>query len=478
VTALQDSTRLHPTQAWERLERAEAESHLRSTQVAILSEVGRALQRTLETDEILLVILTAVTAGDGLGFNRAFLLLADEAGSNLTARMAVGPSNRDEAELIWKAMEQEGRSLGDILRRVSVKTGSRNRGIMKIAERLAVPVSAGDNIIARSLADSTSCLADAGDLRPEVRAVASILGGDHFLVVPLVAEGRRLGAILADNFITGRRIRQEDARLLETLASQGALAIVNASLHRKLRERVLELERLHEELTVNQLQLLRAERLVAAGQLAAVLAHDLKAPLVSIGLMARAAACGESDAGAVKATLERIGKEILRVEEYLKDFARSAGGGTRKSELIDAGELIDGCLGLLRGLMARNGVESVVNLGHGRVRVRGSAVELRQAMTNLLHNSVEAMPGGGRITVSTAADSGSLRILVGDTGGGIPEEHRARVFSPFFTTKSEGSGLGLLIAKRIVTSHGGRISLDSTGTSGTCFSIELPTAAK
>ena len=138
--------------------------------------------------------------------------------------------------------------------------------------------------------------------------MASILGNDHFLVVPLVAEGKRLGAIVADNFITGRRIRQEDARLLETLASQAALAIVNASLHRRLRERVQELERLHEELTVNQLQLLRAERLVAAGQLAAVLAHDLKAPLVSIGLMARAAASGDSDPAAVKETLERIGR--------------------------------------------------------------------------------------------------------------------------------------------------------------------------
>ena len=127
---MQDSTRLRPTQpparlpaqAWERLERAEAESRARSTQVTILSEVGRALQRTLDIDEILLAILTAVTAGDGLGFNRAFLLLADEAGRNLTARMAVGPSNRDEAELIWKAMEQEGHSLGDMLKRVSVRT--------------------------------------------------------------------------------------------------------------------------------------------------------------------------------------------------------------------------------------------------------------------------------------------------------------------------------------------------------------------
>ena len=86
------------------------------------------------------------------------------------------------------------------------------------------------------------------------------------------------------------------------------------------------------------------------------------------------------------------------------------------------------------------------------------------------------MPDGGTLTIRTAVEHTMLKISVRDTGNGIPEEHKSRVFSPFFTTKPDGSGLGLVIAKRIVTSHGGRISLESAVGVGTCFHIHLPVA--
>jgi len=458
------------------LERVEAESRGKSAQVALLSEVGRALQRTMEIDEILLVILTAVTAGDGLGFNRAFLLLADDAGSAICGRTAVGPSSAHEADLIWRAMKHEGRSLGEMLSRLSAEERGRRGGIVNLAERLSLSASPADNIVARSLHESKSYIVSRALELREARHIASVIGNDHFLVVPLVAEGKKLGAIVADNFVTGRPILQEDVRLVETFASQAALAILNASLHRKLQERVRELERAGEELTHRHLQLLTAERLVAAGGLAATLVHDLKAPIVSIGLMAKAAASGLAGGGPMKETLEKIAQEIVRIEEYLRDFARSAGKGARKIEMIDVGSLTDDCLNVLRGVIAKGRVEVVLDLNHGEARVKGSRVELRQMIVNLLHNSLEAMPDGGRITVSTSVEGAMLRLSIEDTGTGIPEEHRARIFSPFFTTKAEGSGLGLVIAKRIVMSHGGRISLQSTEGLGTRLSIDLPAA--
>jgi two-component system NtrC family sensor kinase len=178
----------------------------------------------------------------------------------------------------------------------------------------------------------------------------------------------------------------------------------------------------------------------------------------------------------MKETLEKIAQEIVRIEEYLRDFARSAGKGARKIEMIDVGSLTDDCLNVLRGVIAKGRVEVVLDLNHGEARVKGSRVELRQMIVNLLHNSLEAMPDGGRITVSTSVEGAMLRLSIEDTGTGIPEEHRARIFSPFFTTKAEGSGLGLVIAKRIVMSHGGRISLQSTEGLGTRLSIDLPAA--
>jgi signal transduction histidine kinase len=456
-----------------RLGRVEAESRSKSSQVALLSEVGRALQRSMDIDRILAVILTAATAGAGLGFNRAFLLLVDEADSTIRGRMAVGPSHAKEAALIWKAMEMEARSLADMLSISPAEAGER-RGIMAVADRLVFPISPDGNIVARSLDEHASFVVDSARDVPDARALASILGSDQFLVVPLVAEGKKLGAIVADNFITGLRMLPEDIRLLEAFASQAAQAIVNASLLKRLQDRVKELEEAHQELTHNHLQLLRAERMVAAGGLAGALIHDLKAPIVSIGLMARAAASGLAEASPLRETLDQISQEIIRIEEYLKKFARSAGTGTSKTENLDIARLAGDCLGTVRGLVERNRIKVVTNLGHGEARVRANRVELRQVMVNLLHNAVEAMPDGGTVTVTSAVEGGALKVSVEDTGTGISDQDRARVFSPFFTTKAEGSGLGLVIARRIVTSYGGRITLDSKEGVGTRFSIYLP----
>lgn len=451
-------------------------SGAKSAQVTLLAEVGRALQRTLEIDEILHVILTAVTMGDGLGFNRAFLLMVDETSSFVRGRMGVGPSHPNEAELIWKAIDEEDRPLSEMLSGRSRRSGEHDRGIMELAERLVFKLSGEDNIIARSLENGTSCVVTKGrDLR-EARPIADVLGSDHFLVVPLIAEEKKLGAIIADNFVTGRRIREEDVRLLETFASQAGLAILNASLHWNLRQRVAELERAHEELTHNQLQLLRAERMLAAGGLAATLIHDLKAPVISIGLMARATAAGLAGPGPVKDTLERIGQEIMRIEDYLKHFARSAGKAAGKTERVNVSSLVRDALGALRGVMAGSRVESAADLAHGDHKIAANKSELRQVLINLLYNSVEAMPDGGKVTIRTAVEQGFVRISVSDTGKGIPEELKARVFSPFFTTKAEGSGLGLVIAKRTVTNYGGRITLESSEGVGTCFTLYLPVA--
>jgi signal transduction histidine kinase len=457
-----------------RLGRAEAESRGKSAQVTLLSEVGRALQRTMEIDQILLVILTAVTAGDGLGFNRAFFLLLDEADGMIKGRMGVGPSHALEAGRIWTAMEREGKSLGEILSGVSAKERAGRNGIDSMTESLSFAASPADNIIARSIELSKSHIVHDGHGLPETRAVASLLRNAHFLVVPLVAEGRKLGAILADNFVTQRPIVQEDVRLVETFASQAALAILNASLHKGLRERIGQLERAQGELMRNQLQLVRAERLVSAGGLASTLIHDLKAPIISIGLMAKAAACGDGAPGPVKDTLDRISEEILRIEDYLKGFAKSAGRGSAKTEWIDPAELVGESLDVLRGAIANGGVEVATDLHHGAAGLVGSRVELRQVLVNILHNSIEAMPNGGKVAISTRAEAPWLKISIEDTGSGIPEDMKSRVFSAFFTTKPDGSGLGLVIARRIVTSHGGRISLESTEGVGTCFHVHLP----
>jgi hypothetical protein len=480
-----------------------ADLRSKAVQVTLLSEVGRALQSTMELDDVLLVILTAVTAGGGLGFNRAILLLVDEDAEVIKGRLGVGPADSGEAARIWKAMDREGMSLGDALSARWSDSRAKNGAVNELAGRIVLPMDPGTNAVAACLDTCTSFIARNADKDPLSRVLAHALGNDDFVVVPLVAEGRKLGAILADNFVTRRGIDASDVRLLETFASQAALAILNASLHERLQQRLSQLEEAYDELSRKHLQILRAETQVALGGLAGTLVHDLRAPLVSMGLMARRAASDAGDGKPVTDTLRQIAAKVLETEEYLEELARSARREARHAEPVDIAGLVSDALGLLRGLMTSLGVEAITDFDHGGVCACGTRLEYRQLILNLLQNALEAMPDGGTLTVRTSsgelparhhgasgpgagrpgvgkapaagrAHTPAIVISVKDTGTGLCESARKKMFSAFFTTKEGGSGLGLLSVKRIITDWGGHIDFESEEGRGTCFIVKLP----
>jgi hypothetical protein len=450
-----------------------AQIRTKSEQFALLSEVAKALQSTLEIAEVLSIILTAVTAGAGLGFNRAFLLVSDDGGRTVRGRMAVGPRDPDEAASIWKEIGQEGRSLGQVLRDGRTAGPDPDSGIMRIASRLCFPVSGASTVVARCLREGTSFACDGSLAEAGTAEIAEVLGNERFLIVPLVAEGQKLGVIIADNFVTGRPIETEDIRFLETLAGHAALALLNAVLHESLRLQLKQLEQAHSELSRNHMQLMRAERLVALSGLAASLSHDLRTPLISIGFIAKSAAAEVKDAE-IRARFESIAREISRVEDYLSSFSGSVEGFRKDAVPVDIGRVIDDSLGVVRGLLAGNSIDSTVSLGHGSGKAMGNPLELRQVLISLMHNAIEAMPDGGRLTIETALEGENLRISVADTGVGIPDEAKHAVFSLSYTNKPEGSGLGLFLARSIVGEHGGSIRVDSEEGAGACFSVVLP----
>jgi two-component system sensor histidine kinase AtoS len=120
------------------------------------------------------------------------------------------------------------------------------------------------------------------------------------------------------------------------------------------------------------------------------------------------------------------------------------------------------------------GVEVLRKLGDGFLAASVDPVRLRRALENLVKNAVEAMPGGGVLTVKLTRVGEEAVISVGDTGKGIPEESLPNVFKPFFSTKPRGTGLGLAIAKQSVEAHGGTIEFESVQGVGTVFTVRLP----
>jgi signal transduction histidine kinase len=235
-------------------------------------------------------------------------------------------------------------------------------------------------------------------------------------------------------------------------------------------------------------QLRRADRLRIVGQLASGVAHELGTPLNIIGVRAKAIAHGELDldnsrtsAAAIAQQSDRIGQSI----RLLLDFARPRHPERRP---VDLGHIASQTAALLAPIAGPKGAVISVDTGSSPIVAQADAAQLQQVLSNLIVNSIQAMPTGGKVEVRVASekvvptwDPGAVPRVFGafhirDEGVGIAEEVRRHMFEPFFTTKApgEGTGLGLAISASIIYEHGGWISADSAPGQGACFSVYVP----
>lgn len=232
------------------------------------------------------------------------------------------------------------------------------------------------------------------------------------------------------------------------------------------RRRQRTLEQQHE-------QLLRSDRLATVGELATGLAHELRNPLAGISgalhvLGARLAPDDEH-----RTLLADVQAQITRMNNTLTNLLQHARPTTPERIAVDVNELLEQSVRFL----PRDDIEVVRRLDRSLPAIHVDPGLLYQAFLNILVNARQAMPRGGRLTIETGAAhvrGRFVEIRIGDTGSGIASAHLGRIFQPFFTTKTQGTGLGLPIAARIVEQHGGRITVDSTAGVGTTFAICLP----
>lgn len=222
-----------------------------------------------------------------------------------------------------------------------------------------------------------------------------------------------------------------------------------------------------------------SEKLASVGRLAAGVAHEINNPLTGVltfaHLLREEGQFSEKERG----DLDVIIRETERVREIVRgllDFARQR--PTHKAD-FDANEMVRQTLKLVGSHKEFGAIHIHQDSPEDPIILNGDRSQLQQVLINLCFNACEAMADGGRLTVRTARDGGTIRIEVRDTGHGIPREDVERIFEPFFTTKAvgKGTGLGLSISYGIIQKHGGTIAVDSEPGKGSAFAISLPADA-
>lgn len=314
---------------------------------------------------------------------------------------------------------------------------------------------------------------------PRLAQAESVImfGMRSIMCVPIISKERAIGIVQVVNESNLAAFTEEDMYLLTVIASLAGVSLDNARLHEEQKTALDELKRANEELVLAQEEVLRQEKLATVGQLASGIAHEIRNTLGPIALVHLLKERHPDDevlqeyAGLILESHNRILSIISEVRNFTAGRA-DAGQGQREQHSLRT--LLESVLNFLK--FDRDVKRASVSLNAvDHIEASINPERIKQVVINLVRNAAQAVPSsGGKIELTLAQEGDEAVIRIADNGGGIPEENLEKVWTPFFTTKSEtGMGLGLDICRMIVEQHEGRITCTSTVGEGTTMSVFL-----
>jgi signal transduction histidine kinase len=244
---------------------------------------------------------------------------------------------------------------------------------------------------------------------------------------------------------------------------------------------VTERERAEEALREAQANLARVSRVTTMGELTASLAHEIRQPIAAAVTNARTClrwlGRDQPDVLEAREAASRIIKDVTRASDIISSISLLFKKGALQRGLVDVNELIREMIVLLRGEANRYLISIRPQLAEDLPKVMADRVQLQQVFMNLMLNGIDAMKAttdGGELTIKSEAGDGQLLISVSDTGVGLPPEQADQIFRAFFTTKNNGTGMGLPISRSIIESHGGHLWVAGDSGCGATFQFTLP----
>ncbi len=533
--------------------------------------INSVVRSTLELDKLLKMVLTVVTMGDGLGFNRAILFLIDESRTCLKGKMGVGPASPEEAKDIWLAME--GKSLGAIIDDIENGPAYLESHLDRLCQQLTIDIDA-EGILSRCVKEKRPFnVCDAKADPTMLPQIIDMIGAESFGVVPLISRDTIIGLIWVDNLFTGRPIKDEDLQFLMGFSSHIASAIENARLFENVTLAQAELKNIFESISdmvyytdkdlvirrINQAvvkkigkpeeeiigrkcyqifhgrdepwevcphyqsaetkkpyvgeledpylggtfvvsnspildsagnfvgtvhisrditelrtlweRVIHSERMAALGELAARVAHEIRNPLISIGGFARR--LEKKLSGDIQEYARIIVNEVSRLENILKEILGFVKSSRVNKSSININELMTGIIDFITPEIDEKHNRINRELSEAPILSLIDPDRIKEAILNIASNAAQATDHGV-ITVRTRIEDNEAVIELTDTGCGIKDEDLKNIFNPFFTTKAQGTGLGLAVTHKIIQEHNGKIKVESVWGGGTAFKIHLP----
>lgn len=316
----------------------------------------------------------------------------------------------------------------------------------------------------------------------------------HLNFVPLMVAGMLYGwrgailfmlfadVVYAPHLYLNWDVNRFDAsdQLVELSIFGGAGVIAGLLADRERRQRFnlertkQELEGVHLQLQQNIERLKKGERLYAAGQLSASLAHEIRNPLASISGAAGILGRGNASAENFQNCLEIIDKESHRLNKLLTNFLDFARPRAPRFQLTDLASVIASVASLAEHATNFREVRLHQQIDGTLPELECDPEQMKQVLINLIMNAVQASPSHGSVWLGGRSSFDRVYVSVRDEGCGIPAEQQDQIFDPFFTTKENGTGLGLAIASMIVAQHGGLLTARKNEGPGMTFQLELP----
>jgi signal transduction histidine kinase len=404
------------------------------------------------------------------GIQIRFVSLAERPPPGLEPLLKLGPSERPHPGAPKQLVKEKepGEEADHLVTYVGAPTVDEPHGAVELSQALASGSAYAWQAFLSAMASSLAMVVVGGVTTAAIGA--RVVGRP---VAELMSAARRIGEGEFDVLGTSQR-RDEFGELAGALRNMGrSLAEERQQTRRETEARIAALQ-----------QLRHAERLSTLGQLASVLAHEIGTPLNVVAGHAKLIAGGRLSGEQVSESARAIGTQCERITGIVRRVLDYARRRPAKRTTVSGSDVLSSACGLLEGLAARRGVELALHQGQGDFTLSADPNQLQQCLTNIVSNAIHASPEGGVVTLSLDAVSRPvggerrdfLAFAVRDTGPGLDDAVKTKIFEPFVTTKppGEGTGLGLSVARDIVTEHDGVIEVASEPGRGCVFTVFVP----